>query len=122
MITPTFREKIYLAIQEYNTAIIRPSNEKVTSYDARRGMLYTTLRRVVPMGTGRGRLEPSNFRCVFCDNGELEHLKVVGVDFKNHWDTNWTDIMMLEELCTQKKEFYKESLMNEIVDIVNSIK
>ena len=121
MITPSFRENFYQALKEYNDAIVRPWNKQVTTYEARRGMFYTTLRRYVSMGSGRGRVEPAQFRCVFHEDGQLKSLKLLA-DLRYHYDNNWTDLMMLDELCIERKELYKEPIMNEIVDIVNSIK
>lgn len=120
MISQNIRNEVYLAVKEFNAVSKRPEHLG-DSDEARTGMFYTILRRAFKFGTRRKLMTPKSLECRFNPDHTIKAFRVL-VPFNDYWTLEVEPLRQLRELSYEKSEFFATPDMNEIADIVNSIK
>jgi len=120
MVSQNVRNEVYLAVKEFNEVAKRPEHEK-DSEEQKKGMFYTILRRAFKFGSRRKLVTPDSLLCKFNPDNTIKAFRVIGA-FDYYWTLEVEPLRQLKELSYEKPEFFATPEMNEIADIVNSIK
>ena len=125
------RNKVYTAIEAYNNLTIKYKQSMVyKSYNEKRGMFYTCLRRFtgfyIKSRYRVHQLAVDDIECIFRPDSSLQYFKVLRTNrIPDRWEVDYdvaVALHQIKQLTSERKEFLRTPIMNEIADIVSSIK
>lgn len=123
------KDIVYLSVEEYNKTISKkerkPTFEKMTENELK-GILYNTLRRNFSSfgNIKSGFLKAWELECTFYPNMMVKTIHLKGNYTNYNWDSDENQIIkqVIKETVAGREQFYATADMNEIADIVSSIK
>jgi len=118
------KDALYLSVEEYNNTITDPKRKfkfERMSDDEKKGIFYNTLRRNLSFSNSFKLSRIENYNIILNEDGTIHSLSLKDLGY-SYWGETVKPEMLLKQILDNRPPFEKTAAMNEIADIVNSIK